>query len=111
MRRYLTIASLVLATVSVAACDTKTSSSSSSSASASGSNSSVGACKHWNNIRGDISAGILTDAELRSKVGEVRSSATSPAVEKAATILLAGITSRDKTDITAGLVALNAACK
>lgn len=104
MRRSLTIAGIALATASLAAgCGSSSSSSSSS-------NRSVMACDHWNNIRGDVSAGILTDAELRSKISEVRSSATNQAVESAATTLLAGITSRDNSDIAAGARALNSAC-
>jgi hypothetical protein len=103
MRRTLIIGTLVLTTLTVGACGTSSSSSSSSG-------KSLAACGHWANIRGDISAGILTDSEIRAKVSEVRSSATSPAVESAATTLLAGITARDKSDIASGAVALNSAC-
>ena len=45
-----------------------------------------------------------------TKVGEVRSSATTPAVKEAATDLLAGITSHSKSGITAGYLALTSAC-
>lgn len=106
MRRSLTIAGLMLAALSVAGCDTSSTSTSSASASKTGSM----ACTHWANVQGDIKAGILSYAEMRTKVNEVRSSATSPKVEKAATLLLSGITSKDKSEVAVGLVALNAAC-
>lgn len=108
MRRVLTITGLTLATLAIGACGTSSSSSSSAS---SGGKASVMACGHWDNIKGDISDGILTDSEIRSKVSEVRDSATSSSVKSAATSLLAGITSRSKSDIAAGAVALNSACK
>lgn len=106
MRRVLIITSLTLVTLTIGACGTSSSSSSASS----GGKGSVMACGHWNNIKGDISDGILTDSEIRSKVSEVRDSATSSSVKSAATSLLAGITSRSKSEITAGATALNAAC-
>jgi hypothetical protein len=102
MRRTFTAAGLLLAAFSVTACQGSSSSSSSSK--------SAMACGHWGNIRGDIRSGILSDSEIRSKVSEVRDSATTPAVESAATTLLAGITSGSKTGITSGYTALNAAC-
>jgi predicted small secreted protein len=102
VRRIVTIASLVLASSLAAACGT---------ASGAKSGKSMLACGHWNNIKGDIRSGILTDAEIRSKVSEVRESATSPAVESAATTLLAGITSNSKSKITAGAEALDSACQ
>ena len=102
MRRSLTIADLVLTSLIAAACGTSSSSSSSSG--------STMACAHWINIREDVREGILSDSELRTKVGEVRSSATTPAVKEAATDLLAGITSHSKSGITAGYLALTSAC-
>jgi hypothetical protein len=104
MRRTLTITALSLIALTAAACGTSSSSSSSSAG------KSTLACGHWMNIRGDVSAGVLTVSELRSKVSEVRDSATSSAVESAATTLLSGITSSDKSDIAAGAKALNSAC-
>jgi hypothetical protein len=106
MRRLLIITSLVLIPFAVTACGP-----SSSSASSSTSGGSTLACGHWANIRSDVRAEILTDSELRAKVAEVRSSATSDAVESAATELLAGITSGDKNDMASGYLALNAACE
>jgi hypothetical protein len=106
MRRTLTITALSLIALTAGACGT----SSASSSSGASKNGSTLACGHWANIRGDVSAGILTISELRSKVSEVRDSATSPAVESAATKLLSGITSSDKSDIAAGAKALNSAC-
>jgi hypothetical protein len=108
MRRNLTIAGLVLAALYTAACGTTKSSSSSAS---SGASPSPAACGHWANIRGDIRDGILSDSELRAKVGEVRSSASDPAVKAAATKLLGGITSNSKSSITEGYLALNKACE
>jgi hypothetical protein len=104
MRRTLTITGLILAvTFTIVACGPTSSSSSSSG-------KSVAACGHWANIRGDVSAGILTTSELRTKIAEVRSSASTPAVESAATQLLAGITSGSKSEITNGVKVLNSAC-
>jgi hypothetical protein len=105
MRRSLTIASLMLATLTAAGCGgTK------SSSSRSPEGESTLACGHWANIRSDVRAGILTDSELRAKIGEVRSSATSSPVRSAATTLLAGVTANSKTTMTAGYTALNEAC-
>lgn len=108
MRRTLTAGSLALLTLLAAACGT--SSKSSSASSSGGASKSYAACTHWNNIRGDISKGILTDSELRSKVSEVRSSASDSTVEAAATELLSGITSGSKTKIATGAQRLNSAC-
>lgn len=102
MRRTLTTGVLALLALTAAACGTSSSSSSA--------NKSVMACGHWNNIKGDVSAGILTDSELRSKISEVRSAATTPAVESAATELLSGITAHSTSRITSGAKALNTAC-
>jgi hypothetical protein len=105
MRRSLITAGLVLASLTAMACGPTSSSSKSS-----GGSDSTLACGHWDNIRGDVRAGILTDSEIRTKVSEVRSSATSPAVKSAATDLLAAVTSRSKSGITTSYAALTIAC-
>lgn len=102
MRRTLIVSALALLATTTAACGTSSSSSSAGK--------SVMACQHWNNIKGDVSAGILTDSELRTKISEVRDAATSSAVESAATELLAGITANSDSKITSGAHRLNAAC-
>lgn len=101
MRRTFITATVALLVLSAAACGT---------ASNSSSGKSLMACGHWNNIKGDVTAGILTDAELRAKVNEVRSSASSKDVESAATELLAGITANSTSKIESGASRLNAAC-
>lgn len=106
MRRFLTVTGLALFTLAASAACGPTSSSSSTS----GDSKSPAACTHWSNIRGDVRAGILTDSELRSKVAEVRTSASDPSVRSAATDLLAAITSGNKTTLTSAYLALNKAC-
>lgn len=68
------------------------------------------ACEHFTNIMGDVTSGILTDAELRSKISEVRDSATSSAVRSAATDLLAAITRRNNTAVVTAASDLADAC-
>jgi Spy/CpxP family protein refolding chaperone len=109
MRSTLTTTVLALLALSAAACG-GTSSSSSSGGGGYREAKSPMACGHWNNIKGDVSAGILTDSELRTKISEVRDAATDSTVKSAATTLLAGITANSSTQITAGAKALNAAC-
>lgn len=106
MRRIILSGSLVLLALTAAGCGGKSTTSESYSGSA-----SPMACTHWNNIVGDVHSGILTDAELRSKVSEVRDAATDPTVEAAATKLLSGITHNNEATITAGANALQAACQ
>lgn len=110
MRRNFIIGSLALLALLTAGCGSSTNSASSASASASASGTSTLACGHWENIRGDIYAEILTDSELRTKVSEVRDSATSSDVESAATELLAGITGRNNAKVVSGFSSLNRAC-
>jgi len=85
-------------------------SSSSSKSSSSGSNKSSMACTHFHNIVGDIKSGILTDSEIRTKISEVRDSAVDPAVEKAATHLLAGVTQNSEAVTELGFAELVKAC-
>lgn len=100
------------ALVALTACGPSTSKSTSSGG---GGSSSEGhsslACEHFSNIMGDVTAGILTDAELRTKISEVRDSATSSGVRSAATTMLAAITRRDKVAVVSAASDLADACK
>lgn len=69
------------------------------------------ACAHWHNIMSDVRAGILTDPELRTKLGEVRNSASDYSVKSAATELLSAVTRRDKSAILDAADDLEAACR
>lgn len=73
--------------------------------------STSNACRHWSNIKNDIRDGILDTAELRTKISEVRESASSSPVRSAATKLLAGVTVNDREQILSGFGDLEAACK
>lgn len=84
-------------------------SSSSSSSSTKSANSSL-ACTHFHNVIGDIQAGVLSDNEIRTKIAEVRDSAIDPAVAKAATHLLAGVTQNSKSQVSTGFAELVKAC-
>lgn len=99
------------ALVALTACGTTSSKSSSSSG---GGSSSEGhsslACEHFSNIMGDVKSGILTDAELRTKISEVRDSATSSSVRSAATTMLAAITRHDKSGVVTAASDLIDAC-
>lgn len=86
------------------------SSSSNSSSSTKSANSSSLACTHFHNVIGDIQAGILSDNEIRTKIAEVRDSALDPAVAKAATHLLAGVTQNSKSQVSTGFAELVKAC-
>lgn len=68
------------------------------------------ACRHYSNIIGDVEAGILNDAELRVKIGEVRGMAQTTAVHDAATHLLSAATRRDKNGILLASGEMDRAC-
>jgi hypothetical protein len=89
MKRLLTATAVVL-TLALTGC-----ASTSDSAATKGDALARAACTHWRNIADDVQAGVLTDAELREKLKEVRDSAQYSEykpVRKAATELLASIT-------------------
>lgn len=109
IRRFSLGALSVFVVIAFSSCDATTTSSSSSSYSSTAGSSSM-ACTHWSNIMGDVRAGILTDAELRTKISEVRNSATTPAVSTAATHMLSAVTSRDKSAILVSFAELETAC-
>ena len=69
------------------------------------------ACAHWHNIMSDVRAGVLTDPELRTKISEVRNSATDYSVKSAATDLLSAVTRRDRDAILDAADDLESACK
>lgn len=94
MRRALIIASLLL--VPLTACN--------------GGTISL-ACNHWGNIRNDMSDGVLSTSELRTKVTEVRDAASDAAVKRAAIKLLGGISSDSDYEMSEGAKALTTACK
>jgi hypothetical protein len=71
------------------------------------------ACTHFHNIRGDVQAGILTDAELRKKLKEVYNDAwvsETPGVAPAATAMLRAITQGDETEFPSAVANFIAAC-
>jgi hypothetical protein len=67
------------------------------------------ACQHAHNILVDVNEGILTVSELRGKISEVRDDAETPAVKKAATEMLAAITSG--SGVASATTGLISACK
>jgi hypothetical protein len=78
----------------------------------SGHEASFLACSHARNIAGDIQSGILTDAELRSKLKEVHddSAGASYDVQTAATAMLAAATSGSTGDMGIAMADMNSAC-
>ena len=70
-------------------------------------------CDHFRNVMGDASKGLLTDAELRTKIKEVYSDAyisASPDIATTATAMLAADTAGDVGAFTTALKAFGAAC-
>lgn len=71
-------------------------------------------CTHFRNIMGDVSAGILTDAELRTKIKEVYDTAyvsENAGVPDGARAMLAAITAEDSTAFLAAATAFDGACR
>lgn len=70
------------------------------------------ACRHFRNIMGDIGAGILTTAEVRTKFQEVHQDARlgTPAVAAAAQAALAAATQDDGEAFLAAVSELHRAC-
>jgi ABC-type Fe3+-hydroxamate transport system substrate-binding protein len=72
------------------------------------------ACTHFRNVMGDAAKGLLTDAELRTKIQEVYDSAhvsASPGVASGAQSMLAAVTAGDPTAFTAASTAFDTTCK
>lgn len=70
------------------------------------------ACDHFRNIVSDVRAGVLTDAELRSKLKEVNSNASiaSPSVQVAAQNMLAAVTQGRTDQLLVAVGAMDRAC-
>lgn len=68
------------------------------------------ACEHFMNVIHDLKAGILTRTELRTKIAEVRDSATNAEVKGAATTMLAAITRGDDAGTRTAADQVKAAC-
>ena len=71
-------------------------------------------CGHFRNIMGDVSAGILTDAELRTKIKEVYDTAyvsENAGIPDAARAMLAAITADDSNAFVAAVTAFDGACR
>jgi hypothetical protein len=63
------------------------------------------ACMHAHNVLVDVNEGILTVAELRAKIQEVRDDALTPGVQAAATKMLSAVTKGSGVaTATAGLI-------
>lgn len=71
------------------------------------------ACDHFRHVLDDASDGVLSDAELRTKLQEVEDDASiaSPSVQAAARSLLAAVTSGTGEDISGAASALLDACQ
>jgi hypothetical protein len=71
------------------------------------------ACSHFRDIASDMSKGILTDAEIRSKMQEVYDSASvaqAAGIPDGAQSLLAAATAGDPTGLAIAISAFSTAC-
>jgi len=71
------------------------------------------ACRHYRNVMSDLNAGLLTDAELRSKVQEVYDDANvadEQSIRTAARELLASATAGDPDRFNAARGRMGSAC-
>ena len=70
------------------------------------------ACNHFRNIMGDVQQGILTDAELRSKLTEVKDDAIigTPAVKAASVHMLSAMTTGTTDELLTAVGEMAAAC-
>jgi len=106
----------ILATVAIAATFALTGCSSSTPATTSPTIADDGAslaCSHFRNVMGDASKGLLTDAELRTKIQEVYDSAhvsANPGIASDAQAMLAAATANDGTAFTNAIAAFSDAC-
>jgi hypothetical protein len=86
---------------------------SSSSTPSSGNSSTDASCSHFRDIASDISKGILSDTEIRSKMQEVYDSASislDPGIPDGAQALLAAATAGDPTALTTAISAFSTSC-
>ena len=70
-------------------------------------------CDHFRNVASDISKGLLTDAEMRTKIKEVYNDAwisTSPNIASSATAMLSADTAGDATALKTAFSDFGAAC-
>jgi hypothetical protein len=111
MRRLVAIAALA---VGIAASVASTDSSSESASDDSGASASAQlACEHFRNVAGDIGDGVLTDAEIRTKLQEVDGSASvadEPAVAAASRAMLAAATTGTPGEFIDAAGQMDAAC-
>lgn len=100
----------IAATVMLAACS---GGGSGTTAAAGGDDGSEATCRHFRNIAGDASDGILTDEELRAKLKEVDDMAViaSTDIRDAARELLATVTSGTDAEQADAINALGEACR
>jgi hypothetical protein len=71
------------------------------------------ACRHWRNVVGDISKGILSDEEIRTKVQEVYDSAwvsEEPGIAEGAEAVLRAVTMDDGEAFLAAMGDFTDAC-
>jgi hypothetical protein len=90
-----------------------TDTSSSSSSSAGGDTSTQASCSHFRDIASDMSKGILTDTEIRSKMQEVYDTASislDPGIPDGAQALLAAATAGDPTALATAISAFSTSC-
>jgi hypothetical protein len=90
-----------------------TPSSSSSTSGSGGDNSTRASCSHFRDIASDISKGILSDTEIRSKMQEVYDSASvslDPGIPDGAQALLAAATAGDPTALATAISAFSTSC-
>ena len=101
MRAVLPGVLLVMASLIIGACST-------GSAYAGGSSG----CAEFRRVSADAASGIITDVELREKMKKVqsRTSTAEPAINVAATAMLAGLTAGDNDAFAEGAIAMFKAC-
>jgi hypothetical protein len=103
-----TVMLAVALTATLTACDTT-----SDGGGGGGSAAAELACTHFRNIVGDISKGILTDAEARSKFQEVNDNASiadEPDIVAGGDELVASMTTGTSDDVLAAIGDMDSAC-
>jgi hypothetical protein len=70
------------------------------------------ACDHFRNVMGDVSKGVLSDTELRTKLKQVYddSDIATPAVQSAAQAMLSADTSGDQQGLLSAAGEMDKAC-
>ncbi len=71
------------------------------------------ACSHFRNVAGDVARGVLTDAELRGKLKQVDANASiaTPQVQRAASAMLAAMTTGTSTELVSSFREMDTACE